>query len=51
MIKSRMIRWVGHVAHMGQKTNEYKALVGKSEGKREVGRSIHRWEDNIKVDI
>jgi hypothetical protein len=36
---------------MGQKTIAYKVLVGKSEGKREVGRSKHRREDNIKVDI
>jgi transcription termination factor 2 len=51
MIKSRRIRWSGHVARMGEKRNTYRILVGKPEGKRRLGRLIHRWEDNIKMDL
>jgi hypothetical protein len=42
MIKSRMMRWVGHVAWMGQMKNAYKVLVGKLERKRPLGRHRHR---------
>jgi hypothetical protein len=47
MIKSRRVRWVGHVARMGQKKNAYRLLTGK----RPLGRPIHRWMDNIKMDL
>jgi hypothetical protein len=48
MVKSRMMRWVGHVARMGEKRNAYRILVGKPEGKRPLGRPRCRWVDNIK---
>jgi hypothetical protein len=50
MIKSRNMRWAGHVARMG-KRNAYRILVGKSEGKRPLGRPRYRWVDNIKMDL
>jgi hypothetical protein len=49
-IKSRRIRWAGHVACMGEMRNAYRVLVGKSKGKRQLGRPRHRWEDNIILD-
>jgi len=51
MIKSRRMRWVGHVARMGEKGGVYRSLVGKPEGKRPLGRPRRRWEDNIKMDL
>jgi len=51
VIKSSRIRWVGHVAHMGEKSDVYRVLVGKPEGERPLGRHAHRWEDNIKMDL
>jgi hypothetical protein len=45
-IKSRRMRWVGHVACMGCERRVYKALVGKSEGKRPLGRPRRRWDQN-----
>jgi hypothetical protein len=51
IIKSRRMRWAGHVARMGEKRNVYRLLVGKSEGKRPLGRPRHRWTDNIKMDL
>jgi hypothetical protein len=45
MMKSRRMRWTGHVARMGKKRNAYRSLVGKSKGKRSLGRSRPRWED------
>jgi hypothetical protein len=50
-IKSRRIRWVGHVAHMGEERKLYKVLVGKPEGKRPLGRPRRRWEDGIRIDL
>jgi hypothetical protein len=50
MIKSRRITWAGNVACRGKIRNVYKILVGKSEGKRPLGRPRHRWED-IKMDL
>jgi hypothetical protein len=44
-------RWVGHVARMGEKRNAYRLLVGKSEGKRPLGRPRCRWVDNIRMDL
>jgi hypothetical protein len=51
MIKSRRMRWSGHVARMGEKRNAYRILVGKPEGKRSLGRSRRRWVDNINMDL
>jgi hypothetical protein len=51
MIKSRKMRWVGHVAGMGAKKNVYRIMVGKVEGKRPLGRPRHRWVENIKIDL
>jgi hypothetical protein len=51
MIKLRKIRWAGHITRMGARSNAFRILVGKPEGKRPLGRSRRRWEDNIKMDI
>jgi hypothetical protein len=51
MIKSRRMRWVGHVARMGPKRNSYRILVGKPEGKRLLGKPRRRWVDNVKIDL
>ena len=51
VIKSRRMRWVGHILRMGKRRGFYRVLVGKSEGKRPLGRPRHRWEDNIKIDL
>jgi hypothetical protein len=51
IIKSRRMRWAGHVARMGEKRNLYRLLVGKPEGKRPLGRPRRRWIDNIKIDL
>ncbi|KAJ4451496.1 hypothetical protein ANN_02959 [Periplaneta americana] len=50
-IKSRRLRWAGHVALMGGSRNAYRVLVGRPEGKRPLGRPRRRWEDNIKMDL
>jgi hypothetical protein len=50
MIKSRMMRWVGHVAQMGEKRNVCRLLVGKPEGIRPLG-TRHTWLDNINMDL
>jgi hypothetical protein len=50
-MKSRRMRWAGHVARMGEGRNVYRVLVGKPEGKRPVGRPRRRWEDGIKMDL
>jgi hypothetical protein len=50
VIKSRRLRWAGHVAGMGEGRGVYRILVGKPEGRRLLGRPRHRWEDNIKVN-
>jgi hypothetical protein len=51
IIKSRRMRWVGHVAQMEEKRNMYKLSVGKPEGKGPLGRPRSRWIDNIKMDL
>jgi hypothetical protein len=51
VIKSRRLRWAGHVACMGVRRGAYRALVGKPEGRRPLGRPKGRWEDNIKMDL
>jgi len=48
VIKSKRMRWVGHVARIGERIGVYRVLFGKPEGKRSFGRPRHRWEDNIK---
>jgi hypothetical protein len=50
-IKSRRMRWAGHVAQKGAKRNAYRILVGKQEGKRPLGRPRRKWVDNIKIDL
>jgi hypothetical protein len=47
----KSMRWVGHVARMGEKRTVYRLLVGKPEGKRPLGRLRCRWIDNIKMDL
>ena len=51
VIKSRRMRWAGHVARMGEGRGVHKVLVGKPEGKRQLERPKRRWEDNIKMDL
>jgi hypothetical protein len=51
VIKSRRMRWAGHVARMGEGRGVYKVLVGRPEDKRPLGRRRLRWEDNIKMDL
>ena len=51
VIKSRRMRWAGHVARMGQGRGVYRVLVEKPERRRPLGRPRRRWEDNIKMDI
>ena len=46
VIKSRGMRWAGHVARMGERRGVYRVWVGKPEGKRPLGRPRRRWEDN-----
>jgi hypothetical protein len=48
-IKSRIMRWVGHVACVGEERNVYKVLMGKPEGKRPLEKPRHRWEDGIRM--
>ena len=47
---SRRMRWVGHVARMGERRGVCRVLVGRPEGKRPLGRPRRRWEENIKID-
>ena len=51
VIKSRRMRWAGHVALMGEERGTYRVLVGKPEGKRPLGRPRRRWVDNIRMDL
>jgi hypothetical protein len=51
IIKSRRMRWAGHVARMGEKRNAYKILAGKREEKRPLERPRRRWVYNIKMDL
>ena len=50
-LKSRLLRWAGHVERMEQSRNAYRVLVEKPEGKRPLRRPRRRWEDNIKMDL
>jgi hypothetical protein len=51
VVRSRRMRWVGHVARMGEGRGVHRVLMGRPEGRRPLGRPRHRWEDNIKMDI
>jgi hypothetical protein len=51
MVKSRRIKLAGQVAGVGEGRGAYRVLVGKPEGKRQLGRPRRRWEDNIKMDL
>ena len=51
VIKSRRMRWAGHVARMGEERGLYRVLLGKPEGKRPLGRPRRRWVDNIRMDL
>jgi hypothetical protein len=51
VIKLRRMRWAGHVAHMEERSSVHGFLVGKYEEKRPLGRSRHKWEDNIKMGL
>ena len=51
VIKSRRMRWAGHVVHMGEESGVYRVLVGKLEGRRPLGRPRRRWVDNIRMDL
>jgi hypothetical protein len=50
-IKSRRMRWAGHVARVGEGRNLYRVLVGRPEGRRPLGRPRRRWEDGIRMDL
>jgi hypothetical protein len=51
VIKSRRMRWAGHVAMMGDERGMYRVVVGKPEGKRPLWRPRQSWEDNIRMDL
>jgi hypothetical protein len=51
VLKSRRMRWAGHVARMWEDRVVHRVLAGKPEGKRPLGRPRRRWEDNIKMDL
>jgi hypothetical protein len=51
IIKLRRMRWAGHVARIGDKSNAYRLLMGKPGGKRPLGRPRRRWVDNIRMDL
>jgi hypothetical protein len=51
VIKSRRMRWAGHVARMGEGRDVYRVLVGSTEGKRPPGRPRRKWEDNIRLTL
>ena len=51
VVKSRRMRWAGHVAFMGEGRDVHRVLIGKPEGKGLLGRPRRRWEDNIKMNL
>jgi hypothetical protein len=51
VIKSRRMRWAGHVARVGEKRGAYRILVGRPQGRRPLERPRRRWEDNVKMDL
>ena len=50
-MKSRILRWAGHVARMEEGRSAFKILTGKPTGKISFGEAKHRWEDNIRMDL
>jgi hypothetical protein len=50
-MKSRSMRWTGHVARIGEKRNAYRLLVGRPDRKKPLGRPRRRWADNIRMDL
>ena len=51
VIKSRRMRWAGHVTLMGEEKEVYRVLLGKPEGRRPLGRPRRKWVDNIRMDL
>jgi len=51
VIKSRRMRWAGHVARMGEERGVHRILLGKSEGRKSTGRPRRRWVDNVRMDL
>jgi hypothetical protein len=51
IIKSRRMRWAGHVARLGGSKNEHRFLIGKPEGRRSLGRPKCKWMNNIRMDL
>jgi hypothetical protein len=51
VVKSRRMRWTGHLVRMGEERGVHRVLVGKPEGKRPLRKPRLRWEDNIKMDV
>jgi len=52
VIKSRRMRWAGHLVRMGEERGVYRVLLGKPEGRRPIGRPRRRWvDDNIRMDL
>jgi hypothetical protein len=51
VIKSRKVRWTGHVARIRERRGVYRVMVGRPEGERPAERPRRRWEDNIKIDL
>jgi len=51
VIKSRRMKWAGHVVRMGEEMEVYRVLVDKPEGRRPLGRPRRRWVDNIELDL
>ena len=51
VIKSRRLRWAGHVARMEDCRIVFKIIAGKPKGNKPFGRPKHRWEDNIRMDL
>ena len=51
VVKSRRMRWAGHLARMGEDRGVHRVLVGKPEGERPLRRPRRRWEDNSKMDL
>ena len=51
VVKSRRMRWAGHVPRMGEDRGVHRVLVGKPEGKRPLERPRRKWEDTIKMDL